>query len=144
MEGELPQQSVLLSQVKSERESLLMQVDALSTKLANTESQFSRERTNSATLQVGKLAVCNSTFCKHRKNYDYTKVKVEELEEELHMKTDQLLHAFSRQNDLELEISSVRKDQQAAVENAAKLESDVCQFCTLFVTKLQLKYFSFG
>ena len=51
---------------------------------------------------------------------------MEELEEELHMKTDQLLHAFSRQNDLELEISSVRKDQQATVGNAAKLKSDVC------------------
>jgi chromosome segregation ATPase len=53
-------------------------------------------------------------------------VKVDELEEELHTKTDQLLHAFSRQNELESEISSVRKQQHAALENAAKLESDVC------------------
>ena len=43
------------------------------------------------------------------------------------MKTDQLLHAFSRQNELELEVSTVREDQQSALENAAKLESDVCQ-----------------
>lgn len=49
-----------------------------------------------------------------------------ELEEELHMKTGQLLHAFNKQNELELEISSVRKDHKVVLENTAKLESDVC------------------
>lgn len=57
---------------------------------------------------------------------------MDELEEELHTKTDQLLHAFSRQNELESEISSVRKEQHAALENAAKLESDVCQYKYIF------------
>lgn len=52
-------------------------------------------------------------------------VKVDELEEELHTKTDQLLHAFGRQNELESEISSVRRDHHTALDNAAKLESDV-------------------
>lgn len=58
-------------------------------------------------------------------NYIF-KTKVEELEEELHTKTDQVLKAFSRQNELELEIMSTRKDYKAALNNTAKLESDVC------------------
>ena len=53
------------------------------------------------------------------------KLKVRELEEELHMKTDKLLQAFSRQNELELELATARKDQKSAFENATKLESDV-------------------
>lgn len=61
-------------------------------------------------------------------------MKVEELEEELHMKTDQLLHAFSRQNVFEVEIASMRKDQQAALEHSAKLESDVFHYLSLSIS----------
>ena len=63
LEGELPQPKVQLSQVKRERDSLVKQLDAMSTKLANLESQFSREKTSSATLQVNLLlnyCTCNS------------------------------------------------------------------------------------
>ena len=99
-------------------------MDALNTQLANLESQLSREKINSSTLQVNSHKIV--WYVHHEKLHMYIKTKVEELEEELHMKTDQVLHAFSRQNDLELEIASVRKDQQSAQENIAKLESDVC------------------
>ena len=123
-----------LSQVTKERDSLLKQSDTLTAQLANLEGQLGREKTKSSTLQVHNfpdiigilltytvisLRLCIKIIIVN------TQVKVDELEEELHTKTDQLLHAFSRQNQLESEISSVRKDQHAALENAAKLESDV-------------------
>ena len=66
---------------------------------------------------------------------------MDELEEELHTKTDQLLHAFSRQNELESEMSSVRKDQHTALENAAKLESDVCHYYfSVYANNIKLIY----
>lgn len=53
-------------------------------------------------------------------------MKAKELEEELDVKTDQLLRAFEGKNKLEVEIASVKEDQQASLGNAAKLESNVC------------------
>lgn len=54
------------------------------------------------------------------------------------MKTDKLLQAFSRQNELELEISTVREDQKSALQNTSKLESDVCMHRIWFSAGISL------
>ena len=125
LEGELPLQKMQLSQVVKEKDSLQKQLDTLTAQLANSEGQVGREKIKASTLQVYTCTFTHYVWDSFKLCWQ---VKVDELEEELHAKTDQLLHAFSRQNELESEISSVRKKQHAALENAAKLESDVCQY----------------
>ena len=58
------------------------------------------------------------------------------------MKTDKLLKAFSRQNELESEVATVRKDQKSALDNANKLESDV--YMNFAIYNVGYQYYDYG